>query len=124
MPHPFLNQQDKAWPNDILFYTDATTDTGQEIEVLPYHRTVLITLSDGTNAATATINLPSATMMKGLSLLIEAIDCAGGITVYTQNATVGDETPGWTDLALDENADRVILYSDGERWTVVYTNLS
>lgn len=124
MPHPFLTDADKAWPANTYFYSDSSTDTGQVINLEPYQTTVVINLSDGTNTATALLNLPPVSKCAGVSFSIVARDAAGGATVRTNTGASFDDSPDWTDLVLDTDDDLVVLYSDGDKWTVIENRIA
>jgi len=116
MPHPFLTEEDKAWPNNLYFYTDTSTDTDQEIDVSPHQTTVVITLSDGTDTATALVNLPPISkMLKGKAYTIIGKDVAGGITVRTSLGASFDDSPDWTDKAINADNDMAVFMRSGER---------
>ncbi len=104
----------KNYTGREYFYTDSSTTTGQAITIEPYHALVVITLSDGTNTATATATLPPVAKAKGQRVSIVGDDVAGGITLQDQN-----DSENWTDLTIDTNADRVTLESNGRQWIVV-----
>ena len=119
MPHPFINDEGKAWPNSVYIYRDTTTDTNQVINLEPYQTTCVIILSDGTNAATVLLNLPGVAEAKGKTYVILGRDVAGGITVRTKSGATYDDSPDWTDLAINADLDMATLRSDGINWTIL-----
>jgi len=115
-----LQEVEQAWPNDTLYYTDATTDTEQVIQLEAYQTNVFITLSDGTNTATATLILPPVADAKGKTYSIIVLDAAGGVTLTDYpNASYNDSVNWDGDYTLDANNDKITLFCDGRRWTVV-----
>ena len=109
-----MTEQAAKGRSDKYWYTDASTDTGQAITIEPWMRLVNITLSDGTDTATATATLPFVAEAKGQTVTVVGIDVAGGITLQDQN-----DSENWSDLTIDTNADRVTLFSNGQQWVVV-----
>jgi len=119
MSHPTFKPEDIAWPSNTYFYSDSSTDTDQAINLEPYQTTVIITLSDGTGTATALLNLPPVSKCKGSVFTIVGKDVAGGITIRTNSGASFDDSPDWTDIAINADLDTAVLYSNGERWLVL-----
>jgi len=118
MPHPFINDEGKAWPNSVYVYRDTTDDTDQVINLEPYQTTLVIVLTS-TATATVLVNLPGVAEAKGKTYTILGRDVAGGITVRTKSGATYDDSADWTDIAIDADNDMAVLRSDGILWTVL-----
>jgi len=101
------------------FYSDSSTDTGQAINLEPYQTDVQITLSDGTNTATAVVTLPSVAEAKGKRYSIRVLDFAGGVTIQDRNDSIE-----WSDLTVDADGEYALLESNGIQWFVLKTDIS
>lgn len=99
-------------------YSDSSTDTGQAISVAVYQTEVRVTLSDGTDTATATLTLPSVAEARGRTYNIRVLDVAGGVTIQDR-----DDSVEWSDLSSDANGEYVTLYSDGQQWVTLNTDM-
>lgn len=120
-----LDKVDQAWPNDTLYYNDATTDTGQIIALEPYQVNVFINLSDGTNTASGFVILPPVADAKGKTYSIHYLGSTTGVVLTDYPSTSYNDSVDFDgDYTLDADNDKITLSSDGRRWTVIENAIS
>ena len=81
-----------------------------------YEQIVHVTTAGGA----FTLTMPNVTEAKGRTYSIHLV--AGETTACTLTALGSLDWPG--DFTLDATNDRVVLYSDGARWSTVFTGVA
>ena len=72
------------------------------------------------STATWTITLPPVSKAAGLTLTI-SVTIADTAQVAVQDR---DDSDNWTDLDMDADNDRVVLYSDGVEWWIIFNGIA
>ena len=105
-------------PNSRLFVTlasDASANHETELEV--YQTEVFV---DNNNSSyTETIKLPSIARARGLIYTIRVTDVGAGVSIVDR-----DDSIEWVDLTADADGEYVILYSNGNQWMKLATDIS
>lgn len=106
--------EDKQIDNTLS--VDATNDA--EVQIEPWHRRV-IAYADAAIGGAYTLRLPYAAMCKGKYLSV--IGFITGIVAITLAAQRVGEMASQT---LDTTADEVLLFSDGDEWHIINSQIA